>query len=598
MSNKATAGLKIDIDSRSALRAQRDLDKAAKAAEELANQVESGAKANKDYDDTLKELGSSLVELATESSGAGKMISKIPLGPMATAAGAAVGAVAALGAGALALASQAREAARELNQGLLDAIEDASRGSEDATERFETLENVMRNVRGESDLLARGYDTLDDATAAATAEFARNEAVVRDLDGLIPRLTDSIQRGLVSAYAGWRGEAVATTQAMIENAVATAQAEAAIERLLETFGSGQGAQAMTGMAQSFVDGAGASEEAASQFESVASRLFEDVMFGAVPAGTSAAEAFREINYQMRQSGEITSEVHNEVARLITTEHGRVAIAETVSSAIEELNLMMVEEVEVAEAVAPAVAIVAAEEKNLELILKQQAAARLANASAMEEEKAAGARKLEAMHAELEAMKSLAEEQARQTMADKADSLAATAAAGLDKQMAAQEAVLDARLQKMQTRVQLGVSAIATTMQGLGQAVGDAINGESEKAGKVVLKLIGQILVGLGSAAMAQGAIALIPSLINPAGTPAQGAAFLAAGAAAVAVGAGMGAAASSSPRQSIASTPGGESSGVSSIQNTYNVAFDSFMPERARNRAIVEQVGSSIEAAA
>ena len=395
------------------------------------------------------------------------------------------------------------------------------------------------------------------------------------------------------------GEAVATTQAMIENAVATAQAESAVQSLLDVFGGGVGAERITGMADALVSGAGASAEAADQFEEVSSRLFEQVMDGAVPAGLTAAQAFDEINRAMMASGDITSELHNEVFRLISTQQGQVAITESVSSAVEELNLLMDEGARTTDTHTAAVVEEVVAEKDLELILKQQAGARLAVAAAMAEEAIERKNNVISIDAERDARLRAEEERIKSMSADKSNALAESAAAQLDAQMSAQQDVLDARMSKMQNRVQLGVQAIATTMQGLGQAVGDAISGESEKAGTVVLKLIGQILVGLGSAAMAQGAIALIPSLINPAGTPAQGVAFLAAGAAAVAVGAGMGAAASSSPRQAIASNGGGGGDqGVSSINNTYNVAFDSMTPERARNRAIVEQVGASIGAAA
>lgn len=598
MSSKATAGLKINIDSRSAVIAAKRADKLAKSTDELADSTAAAIKKSGELDKAVGELGTSILELATESNGVTKALAKLPLGALATGATAAVGAVFALGAGAMALASQTREAAREMNQGLLDAIEDASRGSEELTARFERTEHVMRQLRGETDLLALGYDNVDEATAASTAEFARNEAVVRDLDQLIPRFTDHIQEGLVSAYAAWRGEAVSTTQAMIANSVATAQAEASVRSLLEAFGDGAGAERITGLGESLQRDAGMTADAASQFESVASRLFEEVMDNAVPAGESAAEAFRRLNWEMRQSGEISSDVHNEVARLITTQHGQVAITETVTAAVEELGMMMSDAAEETETHTVAVAEAVTTEKHLEQVLKQQSAARLANAEAMEAEKSAGARKMESVHAETEALRVLGQEQMKQMFADKDGSLAETAAAGLDKQMSAMQDVMGARMTQMQTRVQLGVQAIATTMQGLGTAIGSAIGGESEKAGKVVLKLVGSILVALGSAAMAQGAIALIPSLINPAGTPAQGVAFLAAGAAAVAVGAGMGAAASSSPRQAIASDPAGDSGGTSSVNNYYDVAFDSMTPERAKNRAVVEQVGASIEAAA
>ena len=167
--------------------------------------------------------------------------------------------------------------------------------------------------------------------------------------------------------------------------------------------------------------------------------------------------------------------------------------------------------------------------------------------------------------------------------------------------------LSAALQQIEERA-ISVQSLATTaLQGVFQSFQQfsvsAIVDRDADALKNFGRSLGQMLVQLGTMAVAYAAVAalsnLFPALAPLVGPATAAPALAAAGAGAIAAGALLGAATKDKPR----STGGGGGAeparGGPTTQTTiYNVAFDSLTPARARSRAMVEQVSSSVGSAA
>lgn len=596
MANKATAGLKIDIDSRSAIIAKRRLDKLTAASDEYGKSAEQAAKEAAEFDSAITDMIDDIKNMITGTNGATSALAKIPFGTVAGAATLATGAVIGLGAAAVALGQKTRDAARELNQGLLDAIEDSSRGSEELTAQFEDTENVMRSIRGETELLARGYDNVEEATAASTEEFARNEAVVRDLDRVLPRLDEMVGQLLVDSYVALRSEVIDTNASLISQEVAAGQALATMERLRDFMGSaGTGVEAIGQMGSAV---AGDNEELANSFDLVTDAMFANVM----ESGNTAQSAqelltlYAQEARALQNRGILTNDQRLAVLSLAGEEDARAALLSVGGLAQQEFDRMLNEQ-----STPAVVAHTGAVREEVEEIDNKIQKFKETEIAISEQEDAiqslifTGTALVE-IYREIGAANAQARKEMLQTTSDANSEMQQAFDMAAKEDMGAK---LDAQLSKTEARTAQAASIMTGAFQQIGQAITGSLTQDGEKASKAILRLIGDLLVGLGTAALAQGAIAVIPTLFNPAGTPAQGVALLAAGAAATAVGVGMGAAAG--PRatpQSIQGDPGGGDAGPSSVNNTYNVAFDSFTPERGRNRAVIEQVGSSIESAA
>ena len=167
--------------------------------------------------------------------------------------------------------------------------------------------------------------------------------------------------------------------------------------------------------------------------------------------------------------------------------------------------------------------------------------------------------------------------------------------------------LSAALQQIEERA-ISVQSLATTaLQGVFQSFQQfsvsAIVDRDADALKNFGRSLGQMLVQLGTMAVAYAAVAalsnLFPALAPLVGPATAAPALAAAGAGAIAAGALLGAATKDKPR-STGGDGGAEPTrdGPTTLTTIYNVAFDSLTPARARSRAMVEQVSSSVGSAA
>tara|TARA_R110000772_G_scaffold229421_1_gene340280 strand:- start:81 stop:2060 length:1980 start_codon:yes stop_codon:yes gene_type:complete len=162
--------------------------------------------------------------------------------------------------------------------------------------------------------------------------------------------------------------------------------------------------------------------------------------------------------------------------------------------------------------------------------------------------------------------------------------------------------LDLQASKWEQLGKLGSAALGGIMSGIGSLSLAAFWEKDGDALKEFGKSLGKMLIQLGTMAIAYAAVAalgtLFPALAPLVGSPAAAPALAIAGAGAIAAGAILGAAIPRGGRGKAEDpTPSG-GGGPTTQQNIYNVTFDSLTPARARNRAMVEGIGSSIESAA
>jgi len=560
---KEVVGLGIDIESDSVKVASDRLDGLAKSSKDAAD----GAKG----------------AMASSEGLAGKVAS------VGTKAGVAVAAVTALVTGVVALGSKARETARELNQQLLDAIEDAARGSEDATEQFEDLENAMRNIRGRTDLLARGYDNLEEATESATEEFARNEAIVRDLDRILPRFKDAVANLAMQGYAALRREAVEANEALIQTEIAVETAQQALERLSEAFSSGFGVDRVAGVLENLRTDSDAVRDGLTLLAAEFGEA-ESAELRALATTQTFNRALDFVIGNLERSGQITAEARDEIRAYTRTVEGRNEVMLLLQGTIEEQDSLE-------RALAMAI------DTGTDAVVEQASAADgLAVAWG-----AVGSATTEAAAAAAEAYDLM------NTLSDKrAESLAfeiqlekeLRAIEGARKEEGAEKLAeaLGQTEEAFMTLESVGSSALSglsSSLQNL--SVGALVEGD-EDALQNFGKSLGTMLVQLGTMAVAYAAVAALGTIFPALGAvvgPATGApALAAAGLGAIAAGAGLGAATKGKTQSTEPTQSNPQSSGPTTTQNIYNVTFDSLTPARARNRAMVEGLGSSIESAA
>ena len=124
--------------------------------------------------------------------------------------------------------------------------------------------------------------------------------------------------------------------------------------------------------------------------------------------------------------------------------------------------------------------------------------------------------------------------------------------------------------------------------------GDALKSFGLALGKMLVQLGTMAVVYAGVAALG----AVFPALAPLVGPPAAAPALAAAGAGAIAAGALLGATIPRGGGGAGATPPREERGGPTTTTNIYQVSFDSLTPARARNRAMVESLGSSVESGA
>jgi hypothetical protein len=563
---KETVGLKIDIDSDSIRDAARRSEDLAKASERIGT---------KTGDAITKTQG-----LATKASS------------LATKAGVAVAAVAALGGGILAMAAQARDAARELNQGLLDAIEDTARGSEDATEQFEDLENAMRNIRGQSDLLSRGYGSLEEATEAATEEFAKNEAIVRDLDRIIPRFKEGITNLAFDAYRSLRGEVLEVNEALIQQQIEIEASIRSLERLSDEFGGGFGVERVGAVLDNLDT---ANEHVRRGFELLAAEMGEatdqELMFlsttGSLNSELSAVAA------NMVRTGQMTEGAANAMLSYANTERGRGDVMLMLQGFLEENDEL---ERQLADSRSESTSVTREATETVESYGTAITAMGGAYEIAIGRMSDFAVKTRDIMEAaalaEKEATRTAEEGATKraQALKDELD-LKAEALAEFERQNAEQAAGgFDVTTQS--------VGALTSAFSGLD--ISGAIFKDGELGLKEMSKQLGDTLVNLGAFALAYAAVVAlgtaIPALGALLGTPASAPVLAAAGAGAIAVGVGLGAAGRSG--RGGGADPGVQAPATQTVETSrtsiYNVTLGAGMPARGMNRALLEQVGSAV----
>ena len=179
----------------------------------------------------------------------------------------------------------------------------------------------------------------------------------------------------------------------------------------------------------------------------------------------------------------------------------------------------------------------------------------------------------------------------------ADAMNSNKLAGAEKMAEALQRIEDRALSLRDVASQ-AMSGVLASFQSF--SVAALINKDAD-ALKNFGKSLGTMLVQLGTMAVAYAGVALLasafPALIPLVGNPAAAPGLALAGAGALAAGAALGAATRSSA-PSAAPAASAPTAGPTTTQNIYNVSFDSLTPARSRNRAMVESLSSSIGSAA
>jgi len=563
MARNATIGLGINVDSKSLKEAANNTDKLTDSTDKLVAELSKVAQSN--------------------APGA--------LSAVSTKAGIAVGAVTTLVAGVISLAGKSREAAREMNQGLLDAIEDAARGSENATEQFEDLENAMRNVRGRSDLLARGYSNLEDATEDATGEFIRNEAIVRDIDQLLPRFKESIINLAFGAYRSLRGEVLEVNEALIEQELQAAETLRSLERLSEEFGEGFGIERVTAVIDNL---ATSSEDVREGFEILAAELGEatNEELDFIATTNTLNLELAAVAANMVRTGQITEDAANSLLAYTNTERGRTDVLLMVQGFLEENTALENELADARESSSSAG--IAQEERRIEI------AAALADAhgtlneiigagfsmarSGFDALNSVSGKYSDALRSQIELEKELRDIAGQQKM-EGAEKLAEA---------------MDSLPGKFEQLSSLGGQALSVLGSGLEDLSLAAVFRKDGNAIKEFGKSLGQMLVQLGTMAVVYAGVAALgavfPALQPLVGPAAAAPALAAAGAVAIAAGAGLGAVTGGRGAKGRGEDSGGGGSTVETSRTTiYNVQLGAGMSRRGMNRTLIEQVGSAVE---
>jgi len=563
MARNATIGLGINVDSKSLKEAATNTDKLTDSTDKLVSELSKVAQSN--------------------APGA--------LSAVSTKAGIAVGAVTTLVAGVISLAGKSREAAREMNQGLLDAIEDAARGSENATEQFEDLENAMRNVRGRSDLLARGYSNLEDATEDATGEFIRNEAIVRDIDQLLPRFKESITNLAFDAYRSLRGEVLEVNEALIEQELQAAETLRSLERLSEEFGEGFGIERVAAVIDNL---ATSSEDVREGFEILAAELGEatNEELDFIATTNTLNLELAAVAANMVRTGQITEDAANSLLAYTNTERGRTDVLLMVQGFLEENTALENELADARESSSSAG--IAQEERRIEI------AAALADAhgtlneiigagfsmarSGFDALNSVSGKYSDALRSQIELEKELRDIAGQQKM-EGAEKLAEA---------------MDSLPGKFEQLSSLGGQALSVLGSGLEDLSLAAVFRKDGNAIKEFGKSLGQMLVQLGTMAVVYAGVAALgavfPALQPLVGPAAAAPALAAAGAVAIAAGAGLGAVTGGRGAKGRGEDSGGGGSTVETSRTTiYNVQLGAGMSRRGMNRTLIEQVGSAVE---
>ena len=595
---QSRVNLRIDIQSDSVDAAAKAQYRLARSSKNVADETKSFELGAEQLNDVLTGVLDQLGGLTPAGNQAASALSKIPLKGVGLAAGAAVAGVVALGAAVYQLAQTVRDAAGDLNDRMMQALAEAKEGSAEFGQELQVVERTMKVLRAETRLQQLGFTDLETATEDVTEAYIRNEAVARTLDAGILSLSDSAKQLAVDAFASMYRATVDNAAATIRLRVAAEEARSAMEQMYATFTSGEGAQRLAGLGQR-AEKTGLAFS--TSFEHVVDSLFamEEAEITAAIAGGRMNTQFIQNARALEEQGRITGQAVDDLLRWTSTTEGSEIVALSFSAALEQLRI----------------------DQDLLSDSTREGAEAQSESAAATDDHADSLRDLigiahQFRDAYVDAMDAATDAQARiqqkikdgariqqEALAAEADIIAQkeqlNAAAAKDAQQTATESS-----GSMSAIGNAAVNAVQSTITGLSSAIGQGLGGEGEKAGKVVKRILGDILVSLGTAAIAQGTIAIVGSLI-PAlgatwGTPANGAALIAAGAAALATGAALGASAAPATgggKDPVAADPntGGAGGGIT---NVYNVQLGAGLSRRAQQRSSIELVESAVGAGA
>ena len=530
-----------------------DLDKMRDSLRELRDEAEGVRKELKGLKNSSEETDEGLQDAAAAgeqtTSGFASLKGGVTglAGKLGRLAGPA-GALVAVGTGLVALKNFTIEATREINQGLLDAIEDASRGSEEATEKFEGLENVMRNVRGQTDLLKFGYDNLEEATADATRRFVENEAVLRTIQGTSGSFKDKLRQLAIDGYEFLRRNAVQANVEIVNTELAAGRASEAVIEMSRILSQGVGTERLTGAGQALANLA--APAVVTGFEEAIS-LFNDANNEADTFGYTLEQVradFRQfVLAQTGAAGTIDSNLRQSILALAEQEAAQRLVWASYSTSAEEANLR-IEELAVTTDQSGASIRGETEElaKNYDLRLLI----------------------VEQIRKEADALERLGSIKAGQAEKDEIDNnaekLAEFREAELERQAefaAAQQALLQENLDEQQRisdeALALHKSKVATGATSVSGILSAVLEADAKSRREALKKSLGQELLVRGGALVAQGIGNVIA--LNPLGALqiAGGTSMIAAGAKLGGVGGGGGGAggARTAPRETAAPVP-------------------------------------------
>jgi len=589
-------GLVIDIDARGVQFAKQAVESFTGAAVTAADATEDAAGSADGFMSQMSALAERIGGASSETAGLSSKLLRMggKLGLAGKAAAAAAVAVIGTVTAVEKLKTQARETARELNQRLLDAIEDVARGNESATEEFEALENVMRNLRGQTDLLRLGFDDEADAVENATAMFAENEAIAQVLDETSMRLGERLREVALRGFAVLNRQAVAAAREMIEFQIQTERARLAGRAFAEEFGEGEGLTRLGEFAGLSAAGVAAMEDVLDRALANAYRMNQLIT-------RDAGDPVQATFHEMIRSAGVVEDVVRELQAWGETQLGASQVASMFTAVIEENNLQMQQARADLAAVTPEIgryteAVGMASDSTADLGAGFAAMHSAFSGAVGEGAAQSTAAAMQAIFANV----STAIDQAQAAATDRLRDTWAYAQAELLRQTDAQQAILDRNQHIVGSLASATAAAVGGAFSSMGRALGQAFVPGGKKAVDVIKGVLGDILTSVGSAAIGLGAIGLIPSPVNPVtATPAQAAGLIAAGVAATTLGSALSASASHRGGKRAAARSAAESSagGSGTSQNVYNVTFGAGLPARAWDRALVERLESGALAA-
>ena len=598
-----TVSLRIDIDHRTVDEAAKAEDKLTTSTEKTGDAIDTTTESAGALQSALADVMGGLGDATKESEGFSSSLGDLPLGKVASKAGVVAGAVIAVGTAMVAAANFTREAARSMNEELLGAIEDVARGSEAATQNFELLENTMRNLRGRTAALALGFDTVEAAAAQAEETFIANEAVVATLDSILPDLQRSLAQAAIQGFRFLAREAVEANEALIETQLVAERARTAMENVRRTFGEGEGIGRVAGLGQAIFGPDGGGSELASGLELVIDGVgnLSRAQLGLAASREHSASLTGAIIQGLESEGRITAETAAQLLTWRRSANGADATARIFVATLEELDF---------------------QEREHAAALDQMTESQDRNSVSIdratkdfEEHQTAMTNLRKQQRTLLETVRPLGDALLSIGRAT-ADGLGLAADAAernierikeggrkLRESLSENKKAIVEDFGAIQQFGSTALSSLGSSFSSFAAEFGASLTGPGASGADMVKKLVGDMLVTLGSAATAIGTISLLgtlfPAIQVAVGPSAAAPALIGAGLAAVTVGSALGASVSSArPSAAAPASSGGAAGSGSGTVNNFTIEVGAGLPRRAMDRAFGEAGDASVAASA